>query len=128
MAGRLIRGFDRKNEQNQRQLIRDTRTLWQRFADFFSNPTSVVVLIVTFAAAGFFLPAAIDLLFIMGVLSFIAAFFRKASLPFRMPLSSHLPDYNDPKAGSDKPNLARGISFFGNDLETNEELWFNNED
>jgi len=128
MAARRIRGLDRKHEQDQRQLIRDTRTLWQRFSDFFNNPTSVVVLLVTFAAAGFFLPAAIDLLFLLGVLSFIAAFFRKATLPFRMPLSSHLPDYNDPQPGSDKPHMARGISFFGNDLETNEELWFNNED
>jgi intracellular multiplication protein IcmO len=45
-----------------------------------------------------------------------------------MPLSSHLPDFNDPLPGSEKPRTARGISFFGNDLETNEELWFNNDD
>ena len=28
---RRLRGLDRKHEQDQRQLIRDTRTLWQRF-------------------------------------------------------------------------------------------------
>lgn len=125
---RRLRGLDRKHEQDQRQLIRDTRTLGQRFVDFFANPTNVVILLITFAAAGFFVPAFIDLLFIAGITSFIAAYYRRTTLPFRMPLSSHLPDYNDPLPGSSKPRQARGISFFGNDLETNEELWFNNDD
>lgn len=128
MGMRRLRGLDRKHEQDQRQLIRDTRTLGQRFVDFFANPTNVVILLITFAAAGFFVPAFIDLLFIAGITSFIAAYYRRTTLPFRMPLSSHLPDYNDPLPGSSKPRQARGISFFGNDLETNEELWFNNDD
>lgn len=125
---RRLRGLDRKHEQDQRQLIRDTRTLGQRFVDFFGNPANVVILLITFAVASFFVPAAVDIFFILGVLSFAAAFYRKTTLPFRMPVSSHLPDFNDPLPGSNKPRTARGISFFGNDLETNEELWFNNDD
>jgi intracellular multiplication protein IcmO len=125
---RRLRGLDRKHEQDQRQLIRDTRTLWQRFMDFFGNPTNVVIVLIAFAAAAYFIPGAVDILFILGVLAFLAAYYRKTTLPFRMPLSSHLPDFNDPLPGSEKPRTARGISFFGNDLETNEELWFNNDD
>jgi intracellular multiplication protein IcmO len=128
MAIRSVRGLDRKHEQNQRALLRDTRTLGQRFVDFFSNPTNVVILLVTCAATSIVIPEAVDILFIAGVLSFAAAYYRKSTLPFRMPLSSRLPDYNDPLPGSSKPRLARGISFFGNDIETSEELWFNNDD
>jgi intracellular multiplication protein IcmO len=127
-AERRLRGLDRKHEQDQRQLIRDTRTLWQRFVDFFGNPTSVVILLISFAVGGYFVPAASDLLLVLGICSFLAAYFRKTSLPFRMPLSSHMPDFSDPAPGTTKPRTARGISFFGNDIETNEELWFNNED
>jgi intracellular multiplication protein IcmO len=128
MANYKARGLEQKHEQDQRQLIRDTRTLLQRFTDFFGNPTSVVILMVGCAASGFILPGLVDLLFLIGVLSFIAAYFRKMTLPFRLPLSSHMLDYNDPMTGSQKPRMARGISFFGNDIQTNEELWFTNED
>jgi intracellular multiplication protein IcmO len=125
---RPIRGLDKKHEQDQRKLIRDTRTLWERFRDFFDNPVNVASLLVACAALGFFIPATVDIAFIVGTVSFLAAYYRRKTLPFRLPLSSHLPDYNDPQPGSDKPRLARGISFFGNDIETMEELWFNNED
>jgi len=49
-------------------------------------------------------------------------------LPFRLPQIAHVPDYNDLKPGIKTPNMSRGIAFFGNDLKTNEELWFANED
>jgi len=128
MAARRIRGLDKKHEQDQRKLIRDTRTLLDRFTGFFANPTNVVVLLVSVTVVGFTMPAGIDILFVIGLLSFMAGYFRKTTLPFRMPVSSHLLDYNDPMPGSNKPRLARGISFFGNDIETSEELWFSNED
>jgi intracellular multiplication protein IcmO len=128
MADRRLRGLDKRHEQDQRALIRDTRTLGQRFVDFFGNPTNVVITLIACAAASFVLPVAVDIFFIIGVSTFVAAYYRKATLPFRMPLSSRMPDYNDPLPGSSKPRLARGISFFGNDLETSEELWFNNDD
>lgn len=32
------------------------------------------------------------------------------------------------KPGINKPNIARGITFFGNDRKTGEELWFANDD
>ncbi|HEV2613726.1 MAG TPA: TraM recognition domain-containing protein [Gammaproteobacteria bacterium] len=128
MADYKKRGIEQKHEQDQRQLIRDTRTLFQRFTDFFANPTSVVILLVSCAVSGFFIPQFVDILFLAGVLSFLAAYFRKTTLPFRLPASAHMLDYNDPASGSKKPRMSRGISFFGNDIETNEELWFTNED
>ncbi|WP_262055427.1 type IVB secretion system protein IcmO/DotL, partial [Legionella pneumophila] len=49
-------------------------------------------------------------------------------LPFRLPQISRAKDYNDLKPGINKPNIARGITFFGNDRKTGEELWFANDD
>ena len=73
-------------------------------------------------------PAFADLLFVMSTGFFLYTFTRKLSLPFRMPMSSGVVDYNDLHPGTNKPNRARGITFFGNDTKTKEELWFTNED
>lgn len=124
----MVRGIEASQEQDARKLLRDTRTLGQRFADFFKNTNNVVIVLVTLAVSGFVLPAANDLLLIIGLLAFSYNFFRHATLPFRMPLSSGALDYNDPLPGSTKPRMGRGISFFGNDIKTNEEIWFNNDD
>ena len=124
----MIRGIEARQEQDAHKLLRDTRTLGQRISDFFKNPNNVVIILITLAASGFIIPAVNDLLLIIGLLAFSYNFFRHATLPFRMPLSSHVPDYNDPLPGSTKPRMGRGISFFGNDIKTNEEIWFNNDD
>ncbi len=124
----MIRGIEASQEQDPHKLLRDTRSLGQRFADFFKNANNVVIVLITLAASTFILPAACDLLLLVGLLAFSYNFFRHATLPMRMPLSSKAPDYNDPLPGSTKPRMGRGISFFGNDIKTNEEIWFNNDD
>ncbi len=45
-----------------------------------------------------------------------------------MPKIARVKDYNDMKPGLNKPNLARGIAYFGNDRNSGEELWFGNDD
>lgn len=124
----MIRGLDKRHEQDPRGLIRDTRTLGQRVGDFFKNPTNVTILLGVFAAVPFFMPYLADIILFIGLAIFAYAYTRKSTLPFRMPMCSALPDYNDPLPGSDKPRKARGICFFGNSRDTNEELWFNNDD
>jgi intracellular multiplication protein IcmO len=123
-----IRGLEAQHEQDAQALIRDTRTLGQRVADFFKEPAYVGAMLCALATVGFTVPALTDLALFAGLLGFWYAVTRKATLPFRMPQASHLPDYNDPLPGSDKPRAARGISYFGNDRKTQEELWFNNDD
>ena len=102
----MVRGVEASQEQETKKLLRDTRTLGQRVADFFTDPTKVVIVLVTLAIAGFFLPAATDLTLLAGLLAFSYNFFRHATLPFRMPEISALPDYNDPLPGSNKPRIA----------------------
>lgn len=52
---------------------------------------------------------------------------RKFKLPFRMPETSNLPDFNDPRAGSDAPGPSKGIAYLGNEISTRKELWFKND-
>lgn len=122
------RGLDESQEQNPLLLIRDTRTLGQKVQHFFENPSYVAILLIGIGAAVFFLPAANDLFFLIGVGCALYAITRKTTLPFRLPLRSKRLDYNDPIPGSQKPRIAKGICYFGNEKKTNEELWFTNED
>lgn len=122
------RGLDQRHEQDPGLLIRDTRNIWQRLDGYFRSPTAVAVTLGVFAAASFIVPAVADILLIVGIFMFVIAYTRKTSLPFRLPLSSSVLDYNDPLPGGKKPRKARGIYYFGNERKTNSELWFNNDD
>lgn len=124
----MLRGLTKQNEQDPQQLLRDTRTLGQRIADFFANPLSIAVTLSSMGFGTLFFPAVADVVFIIGIGMFIYTSTRKQTLPFRMPQSSNMLDNNDPMPGSNKPRKARGISHFGNDKLTNEEIWFNNDD
>lgn len=125
---RLIRGLEEHHEQESQRLLRDTRPLGKRISDFLKNPAYVAMTLIMLAATTAFLSAISDLITICGIGIFLYAVLHKSTLPFRMPLRSGQPDYNDPLPGSNKPRKARGIYFFGNELRTEQELWFANED
>ena len=124
----MLRGLDRKHEQDPRMLLRDTRTLGQRVHAFFEEPRNIAVIMVMAAFSLIFFRAIADLVLICAAGVFVYTMKRRPILPFRMPMRSHMLDYNDIKPGSTVASMARGICFFGNDRATNEELWFNNED
>ncbi len=124
----MMRGIDSRNEIDPRLLLRDTRTLGQRLADFFSDPTNISIVLVSLAAACYYLPELTTLCFVLGFFAFLYSFTRQQTLPFRLPQISKAKDYNDLKPGIKTPNIARGIAFFGNDRNSNEELWFTNDD
>lgn len=124
----MMRGIESRNEVDPNLLLRDTRTFGQRMGHFFSDPTNVSVVLITLAAATFYLSEAAFFMLVIGVLIFLYTFSRKQMLPFRLPKIANVKDFNDLKPGIKTPNMSRGISFFGNDLKSNEELWFANED
>lgn len=123
-----MRGIDSRNEIDPTLLLRDTRTLGQRIADTFKETQNVLVMLGALIVAMFFLPEVNLIIFIISLSISLYAYHMKHVLPFRLPKSSGVDDYNDLKPGIGKPNQARGIAFFGNDKKTNEELWFSNED
>ncbi|WP_298626814.1 TraM recognition domain-containing protein [uncultured Legionella sp.] len=124
----MMRGIDTRNELDPTLLLRDTRTITQRIADFFADPTNISILLFALAAASYYFSQVATLLMLLGALCFLYSYTRKQKLPFRLPQIARVKDYNDLKPGINKPNIARGIAFFGNDRKTGEELWFANDD
>jgi len=124
----MMRGIDSRNELDPTRLLRDTRTLGKRCADFCGKPTNVAIFLTVLGGISFYVPELASLFLLIGIGLFTYGYTRKKILPFRLPQVAGIRDYNDLKPGIKTPNMARGIAFFGNDLKTNEELWFANED
>jgi len=123
-----LRGLEEQHELSPQLLLRDTRTLGMKIVDFFKDPINSAILMFTLATTAFLVTPLTEVVTLIGLLIFLYAYTRRSTLPFRMPLRSKAPDYNDPLPGTMKPRPARGISFFGNHRVTNDELWFNNDD
>lgn len=123
-----LRGLEERHEHGAREMVRDTRPLGQRFAEFFANPTYVFVMLATSIGVVLIEPGTADVALVFGTLIFLYAYFKQVSLPFKMPLVCGLPDPNDCIPGTSKPRKAQGIAFFGNEKITNKELWFSNDD
>ncbi|MDB6096375.1 MAG: icmO dotL [Francisellaceae bacterium] len=124
----MIRGIESKNEQSARKLARDTRPLGTRAAEFIAKPEIIFSLMVTASATAIFEPMLADLMAFIFLPFYWFGATRKKSLPFRLPKTAQEPDNNDLNPGTGKPNMSGGISYFGNDRVTGEELWFTNED
>ena len=123
-----MRGIDSSREIDPQKLLRDTRTLGEKFTSFLRKPSNTALLMVGILVVFFTYPFPALLLFLICMSLYFYASGQKQKLPFRLPKISGMKDFNDLKPGLKTPNTARGIAFFGNDLKTNEELWFANED
>lgn len=123
-----IRGIDSKQELSARQLARDTRPLGTRMAEALGQPIVVFMVCFISIATTYFYSMTADLLALLCIFMFCFSMMRKDTLPFRVPKSANMKDYNDPKPGSHQPKIGEGIAFFGNDRVTSQELWFSNDD
>lgn len=122
------RGLSSHQEQRSSALLRDTRTIGQKFNDeVLKKPAHAAVLLCVVSALSFVLPGISDFLFLLLLVFFLVIFFQKGSLPFRLPIRANCLDPNDKLPGANKPRKARGIYYFGNSAQ-GEELWFANED
>ena len=126
MAG--LRGLDSKHEHGASEMARDTRPLGQRVGEFFGNPLHASCMIGACVATIVVFPGSADIIGLLALGIFLFAYTRKVSLPCKMPQISGLDDFNDCIPGTNKPRKARGITFFGNENVTNNELWFTNDD
>jgi len=124
----MIRGVYARSEIDPNLLLRDTRSLGERLMGFFASPTNVAVVLLSCASGIYFVSQAAVIFFILMIVMFLYAVTREHKLPFRLPQVSKVKDYNDLKPGIKLPYMARGIAFFGNEKQTNKEIWFANED
>jgi intracellular multiplication protein IcmO len=122
------RGLNEENELPPQLLLRDTRSVGAKVADFFKDPINSAAILTFITVIGFIFSSLIELIFLIGFFVFLYAYTQKNKLPFRMPLRSKALDHNDPLPGTNKARKARGICLFGNKISTSEELWFNNDD
>jgi intracellular multiplication protein IcmO len=123
-----MRGIDSAREVDPQKLLRDTRTFGEKIGQFFQKPINSALVMICTTALSFYYPFLSFWCFLIALGIHLYASKQKPVLPFRLPQVSRMKDYNDLKPGIKTPNNARGIAFFGNDLKTNEELWFANED
>ncbi|MDF1645975.1 MAG: TraM recognition domain-containing protein [Legionellaceae bacterium] len=124
----MRRGVESRHEVDPTRLLRDIRTPGERIADFFSDSSNVAITLMTLAVIGYVFPVAGMFMLILGVSMYFYTSTRKQKLPFRLPMVAKTKDYNDLIPGIKKPYMARGITYFGNDIKNSEELWFANED
>ena len=123
-----MRGIEAHQEHSARKVARDTRPLGIRSAEFISRPNTLVVIAGAGAVISLIYPMAVDALLLVGGCVFWFGLSRKVKLPFRMPRTAGIKDHNDLIPGTTTARMANGISFFGNDRKTGEELWFTNDD
>lgn len=123
-----MRGIRQSQEINPEQMLRDTRTLGQKVADFFKNARNTTVFLFGLMLLAFFVPATIDIVFLIGFIVFIYSRKQDSGLPVRVPMRANMLDPNDLNPGNHKPMKSSGITFFGNQIDTNAEVWFKNGD
>lgn len=124
----MIRGIEEKHEHAAQRVARDTRPLGIRVAEFLAKPQTIFVIGLTSAVCAFIFPVMADVIGISFLFLFLFLATRKNTLPYRIPKSAKVYDYNDCIPGTTKPKMSGGISFIGNDRKTREELWFTNDD
>ena len=93
----MMRGIESRNEIDPGRLLRDTRTMGQRFADFFGDPTNISIVLICMAALAYYVPELVSISFLIGSCSFLYSYTRKQTLPFRLPQISKVKDFNDLK-------------------------------
>lgn len=123
-----IRGLTEHQEQDPRLLLRDTRTIGEHMHHFFESPRNGAIVLLGSAVAVLFVKSIADFIFLFCLGVFWYSYKRETTLPVRLPLRSQMHDYHDLKPGGHHPNMAQGIYFYGNEAETNEEVWFSDTD
>jgi intracellular multiplication protein IcmO len=123
-----FRGLDAKHEHASNLVARDTRALGVRITEWLGYPLVSLSFYTSAIVSCLLYPKYSDLSMLLGTLLFLFNQSSLKTLPFKLPQSSKTKDYNNPSPGTYKPQLAAGISFFGNEKSSSQELWFSNED
>jgi intracellular multiplication protein IcmO len=123
-----FRGITKQQEFHTHDVMRDLRPFWMQIRDLLKSRHGAVILIAGAAAGILVVPVFADFCFFIALFIFWYTLFGFVRLPFRMPIFSGMLDPNDPKAGTKIAGPAAGIYYFGNDLLTQEQLWFTNSD
>ncbi len=125
MSNKIRGATSETNPQNYR---RDDRTAKEKFRDMMADPQVFLTIMVVMCALFFMMPSLGEFWLIISIFLINYAKKIEVRLPFRMPKSSGLIDPGQLHPATNEPELAEGITFFGNEASTKKELWFNNSD
>ncbi len=125
---KTFRGITSTQETRPADSIRNIRPFWQQVRDLLLSRYGATGVLSVFAVMMFIAPSFSDVFLLIAITIFWFSFWDFKRLPFRMPIFARCLDKNDPKPGSERPGKAAGIYYFGWDVNTQEQLWFNNTD
>ncbi|ALA25843.1 intracellular multiplication protein IcmO [Piscirickettsia salmonis] len=125
---KVFRGVIKSQEQAQSHAVRDLRAFHRRFGDLLASRNGACVCIIACCFLSFVFEYFSDILLLAMFLIFWFSMWSSSSLPFKKPLYCKELDKNNPQPGSNKPGQSEGIYYFGNEINTSNELWFNNSD
>ena len=128
MAKVKFRGISTNQEFRSSAAARDIRPMWKQIYDACVSYIGAPIAIIVLCVAMFTLPELDDLFFILCILIFWLSMWKFKTLPFKLPAFSHKLDPNDLNPGTGKPMKSSGLYFFGNEVNTKHQLWFNNAD
>ncbi|WP_395168478.1 type IV secretory system conjugative DNA transfer family protein [Piscirickettsia salmonis] len=125
---KAFRGVIKNQEQAQIHAVRDLRAFHRRFGDLLASRQGACVCIGLLSVLSFIFPYLADIFISMMIAIFWFSMWSSPTLPFKKPLYSKETDANNPKPGSNSAGKAEGIYYFGNEFNSDSELWFNNSD
>ena len=123
--------LESKYEYKHKDLLRDARPLRIRILEGARKPQNACIVFISAAVLMYMgspiLQLGSDGVFVMTILYFNWLRTRKATLPFKLPMSAKRIDAKDVKPDGSMA-MAGGILYLGNDTRTGEEVWFTNTD
>lgn len=128
MAKVKFRGISQHQEFRSSAASRDIRPVWKQAYDSATSYKLAPFIILGLCVMMFILPSINDLFFAVSILVFWICLFKFNSLPFKLPIFSNKLDTNDLHPATSNPQKAEGIYFFGNEVNTDHQLWFSNSD
>lgn len=126
MSDHFLHGIDTQQEKDLRvNLVRDVRPTSVKIGYFFRSPTVITIPIASVLLM-FFAPMSIYYVLLINFLIIRKNLKYQAPLPFKKPKSARVVIGYD--KNRKKNEFSDGISFYGNDKKTGEQIWFNDSD
>lgn len=133
---RITQGVDFRNEVDPNKMYKDSRTNGQKFKDYMMSEGGVLfsVMLTLFISIDALMALVGNKTFGLSIwLIIFLPFLKKRSeriivLPFKKPKTSGELDVNQLHPVTNMPTPAEGISFYGNEMSTSDQIWFANDD
>lgn len=128
MAVKETRGVVSEQTIREDSVVRDSRRMTHKFADWIKVPANMAVFLLSVAGVAFVFPAIEDICLLVAAGFTFWGMRQQEILPLKLPITSKMldPHERSPKDGAASP--ASGIFFLGNEMKSGREVWLTNSD